>query len=197
MKKRIFIAATRQNDGKTVISLGLFKVLKEHFRNVGFMKPVGQKYIFVDKLKVDKDAVLIKKVFGLEDNLEYMNPVAVAEGFTRKYLESPEKGKYIQKIKNSFEKISNNKDFILIEPIPPTPMHAMLILLLAETAPSRPNVLAEIIYGIPVIARETRELFLIKLRRFIVLLLILITILLFIFKNFLKVSLIFIIILIY
>ena len=115
MNKKIFIAATRQNDGKTVISLGLFKLLKEHFRNVGFMKPVGQKYIFVDKLKVDEDAVLIKKVFGLEDNLEYMNPVAVAEGFTRKYLERPEKRKYIQKIKNSFEKISNNKDFILIE----------------------------------------------------------------------------------
>jgi len=115
MSKKIFIAATRQNDGKTVISLGLLKVLKEHFKNLGFMKPVGQKYIFVDKLKVDKDAVLVKKVFDMKDNLEHMNPVAIEEGFTRKYIENPDKDKYIKKIKQSFEIISQNKDFILVE----------------------------------------------------------------------------------
>lgn len=115
MVKKIFIAATRQNDGKTVISLGLLKALNEHFKNVGFMKPVGQKYIFVNKLKVDKDAVLVKKVFGMEDNLEDMNPVAVEEGFTRKYIENPDKEKYAKKIRKAFENISRNKDFVLIE----------------------------------------------------------------------------------
>ncbi|MCD6220674.1 AAA family ATPase [bacterium] len=115
MNKKIFIAATRQNDGKTVISLGFLKVLKKHFKNVGFMKPVGQKYIFVNKLKVDKDAVLVKKVFDMKDNLEYMNPIAIEEGFTRKYIENPNKDKYIKKIKQSFEIISRDKDFILVE----------------------------------------------------------------------------------
>ena len=45
-QKRIFIAATKQNDGKTTISLGLIRAFRKRFKNVGFIKPVGQRYVF-------------------------------------------------------------------------------------------------------------------------------------------------------
>lgn len=115
MAKNIFIAATRQNDGKTVISIGLFLVLKKYIKNIGFIKPVGQKYLVVDGKKVDKDAVLIKRICKLEDPLEDMNPIAVEEGFTRNYLDNPNKDQLIEKILKSYEKISENKDLVLIE----------------------------------------------------------------------------------
>ncbi len=115
MTKNIFIAATRQNDGKTVISIGLFLVLKKYINKIGFIKPVGQKYLVVDGKRVDKDAILIKKLANLEDNLEDMNPVSVEEGFTRQYLDNPNKEYFVNKIKESYERISEGKDFVIIE----------------------------------------------------------------------------------
>ena len=46
VQRRIFVAATRQNDGKTTISLGLIKAFRKRFNKVGFIKPVGQRYVF-------------------------------------------------------------------------------------------------------------------------------------------------------
>ena len=115
MEKKIFIAATRQNDGKTVISLGLLLALKKYVKNVGFIKPIGQKYLLVDGAKVDKDAVLVKKVCGFKEDLKDMNPIAVEEGFTRKYLDNPDPSQLRKKIKRSYEKVAKGKDIIVIE----------------------------------------------------------------------------------
>jgi len=114
-EKKIFIAATRQNDGKTVVSVGLVLTLKKIFSKVGFIKPVGQKYVLVDGEKVDKDAILMKKVCGIEENLKDINPIAVEEGFTQRYLDSPNPSDLIKKIKESYEKVSAGKDVVVIE----------------------------------------------------------------------------------
>ena len=57
--KRIFVAATRMNDGKTTVCLGLFPALQHLFPRVGFIKPVGQRYVEVEGLKVDEDSYLL------------------------------------------------------------------------------------------------------------------------------------------
>jgi BioD-like phosphotransacetylase family protein len=44
-----------------------------------------------------------------------MNPVAVEEGFTRQYLDNPNKDYFENKIKESYKKISEGKDFVIIE----------------------------------------------------------------------------------
>ncbi|NBV84081.1 hypothetical protein EBR57_08180, partial [bacterium] len=54
--KKVFVAATRQNDGKTMVSLGLFNAFQKRFKDVAYMKPVGQQYRVVDGKKIDKDA---------------------------------------------------------------------------------------------------------------------------------------------
>jgi BioD-like phosphotransacetylase family protein len=113
--KNIFIAATRQNDGKTVVSLGLVLALKKRFKNVGFIKPVGQKYIVVDGEKIDKDAVLIKRVCGLQANLKDINPIAVEEGFTSKYLDSPGREQLYTRIEKSYNAVAEGMDFVVIE----------------------------------------------------------------------------------
>ena len=84
---KVFVAATRQNDGKTMVSLGLFQAFLQRFKKVGYMKPVGQQYRLIDNEKIDKDAVLFKEVYQLTDNLKEMSPVAVPRGFTKKFIE--------------------------------------------------------------------------------------------------------------
>ncbi|HOU36808.1 MAG TPA: AAA family ATPase, partial [Candidatus Omnitrophota bacterium] len=43
--KKIFIAATKQNDGKTTVSLGLISNFQQKFKKVAFIKPIGQRYL--------------------------------------------------------------------------------------------------------------------------------------------------------
>ncbi|MCM8782895.1 MAG: AAA family ATPase [Candidatus Omnitrophica bacterium] len=113
--KKIFIAATQQNDGKTTLSLGLMLNLKDSFSSIGFIKPIGQRYLVEEGLKVDEDSVLIEEVFGLKERLKDMNPVAVERGFTERYILHPDRESISLQIKNSFEHISRGSELMIIE----------------------------------------------------------------------------------
>ena len=115
MQKRIFVAATRQNDGKTTISLGLIRAFKRRFRNVGFIKPVGQRYVFEHGYKVDEDSVLIEKVCGMRCSIKDMSPVAIDKGFTENYIKRGDRRKLVDSIISSFERIAKRKDLVVIE----------------------------------------------------------------------------------
>ena len=84
---RVFIAATRQNDGKTTASLGLIAALQEHFPRIGYIKPVGQRFVEIEEQKIDEDTVLMDAVYQLNCPLVDMSPIAVEPDFTRKYLQ--------------------------------------------------------------------------------------------------------------
>ncbi len=113
--KRIFIAATMQNDGKTSISLGLIAALKKRFRRIGFIKPVGQRYLIEDGYKVDEDSILIEKVFGFKGKIKDMNPIAVERGFTESYILRSRKAMLERQIMRSFGKIARDSELIIIE----------------------------------------------------------------------------------
>jgi len=75
--KKVYIAATRQNDGKTLVSLGLLAAFRDRFKNVGYIKPVGQQYREIKHHKIDKDAILMHDAYQLPDDYEAMSPIAV------------------------------------------------------------------------------------------------------------------------
>lgn len=49
--KKLYMAATRQDQGKTTISLGLLAAFEE------LAPPVGQRYVEVDGVRVDIEAL--------------------------------------------------------------------------------------------------------------------------------------------
>ena len=116
-EQRIFLAATRQNDGKTMISVGLLTMLKQTNRSIGFIKPVGQKYVEVNGLKIDKDSFLAAKLLGIDDfHLKATNPIAVEEGFTERYLDGKFNPKgLIDSIKSAYAECARGKDIVIIE----------------------------------------------------------------------------------
>lgn len=113
--KKLYVAATRQNDGKTIVSLGLLKAFANRNKRVGYMKPVGQQYRLIDGEKIDKDVVLMKAIFDFKDKLSYMSPIAIPRGFTEKYILKGKKEILVKKVRNSYEKLKVNKDYFLIE----------------------------------------------------------------------------------
>src|SRR5881296_1064665 len=112
---RIFIAATRQNDGKTTTSLGLIAALQQRYPRVGYIKPVGQRFVEIAEQKIDEDIVLMDSVYRLNCPLVDMSPIAVEPDFTRRYLQSSNNEALIAKIQNAFDRVAWEKDFVLCE----------------------------------------------------------------------------------
>ena len=112
---RVFIAATRQNDGKTTTSLGLIAALQKHFPRVGYIKPVGQRFVEIEEQKIDEDTVLMDAVYRLNTPLVDMSPIAVEPDFTRKYLQSSNNEALVKKIQKAFDRVAWEKDFVLCE----------------------------------------------------------------------------------
>ena len=112
---RVFIAATRQNDGKTTVSLGLIAALQEHFPRIGYIKPVGQRFIEIEEQKIDEDTVLMDAVFRMNCPLVDMSPIAVEPDFTRKYLQASNNEALVKRIQKAFDRVAWEKDFVLCE----------------------------------------------------------------------------------
>jgi hypothetical protein len=112
---RIFIAATRQNDGKTTTSLGLLAALQRFYPRIGYIKPVGQRFVQVDEDKIDEDTVLMDKVYRLNCPLVDMSPIAVEPDFTRKYLQGAGNETLVKRIIKAFDRVAWEKDFVLCE----------------------------------------------------------------------------------
>ncbi|WP_404422216.1 phosphotransacetylase family protein [Nibricoccus sp. IMCC34717] len=115
--KRIFVAATRMNDGKTTTCLGLFAALQAMYKRVGFIKPVGQRFVNIEGAQVDEDSYLVEMLYGVQAPLESMSPVTIDSTFTRRYLKNPETmlEELQDKICRAFDRVSWEKDFTLIE----------------------------------------------------------------------------------
>ena len=112
---RVFIAATRQNDGKTTASLGLIAALQRHYPRVGYIKPVGQRFVEIEEQKIDEDTVLMDSVYRLNCPLVDMSPIAVEPDFTRKYLQSSNNEALVKTIRKAFDRVAWEKDFVLCE----------------------------------------------------------------------------------
>lgn len=115
MAKRIFIAATRQNDGKTTVSVGLLACLSNGIDRLGFIKPVGQRYVEVEGHKIDEDAILVRDIFSMPFELSDMSPVAIARRFTRDYIDGGSRHELERQIWRSYRAVDAGSDFVVIE----------------------------------------------------------------------------------
>ncbi len=112
---RVFVAATQQNDGKTTTSLGLFSALQKRLGRIGYIKPVGQRFVEIDGQRIDEDSVLIGETYRVQTPLEAMSPIAVEPDFTRRYIEDQNNEFLVERIQNSFDRAAWEKEFVIVE----------------------------------------------------------------------------------
>lgn len=116
MARKLFIAATEQNCGKTTASLSLLHLALKKYRRVGFIKPLGPKPTVLNGLSVDKDAALMAQVFGLGRCLRYMSPVVLHPDSTRKVLSGEVDPKDLEeRMLECFAVLDKKYDYLLIE----------------------------------------------------------------------------------
>ena len=115
--RRIFVAATRMNDGKTTTCLGLTAALQAMGLHVGYIKPIAQRVVMSGDDQVDEDTLLIDGLFDLNVPIAAMSPVAIGPDFTKQYLENPEEiGPQLKdRICRAFDRTAYGKDIVVVE----------------------------------------------------------------------------------
>jgi BioD-like phosphotransacetylase family protein len=116
-ERRLYVAATHQHGGKTTCSLGFVKSFSQLGHKVGFIKPVGQRYVTVDGQQIDEDSLLLQDVCEIHCPLKDMSPLAVERSFTREYLDNPEAvyPKLVEAIKASYAIAADDNELMVIE----------------------------------------------------------------------------------
>ena len=116
MARKVFIAATGQDCGKTTTSLSILHLARKKYRQVGFIKPVGPKPIRYKDMWIDKDAALVASVFDLEDDIRLMSPVVVHAGDTRKVLDGViTRAQLEEQLLDACRELDSCCDFLVIE----------------------------------------------------------------------------------
>jgi BioD-like phosphotransacetylase family protein len=113
--RQIYLAATGQNRGKTTVSLGLVAALLDRGLPTGFIKPVGQRYAYLDGVPADEDAILMKHVFGLPDPPSSLSPVHIPRGFTKAFINGEVVEDLGAKILAGYDAVSRGRDVVLVE----------------------------------------------------------------------------------
>lgn len=106
--ERLVIASMHENAGKTSMIVGLGKALG---KNIGYMKPFGDRMLYRKKRLWDMDSAAITNIFGLE-----MLPDDMTIGFDHSklrfmYNEKTIKAKFLQDCKD----VGKDKDLLFIE----------------------------------------------------------------------------------
>jgi dethiobiotin synthetase len=113
--KSIYVAATSQHVGKTTATLGLVSAIRNKGINVGYCKPVGQRYVYHNGLQVDKDVVLFGDLLGFQPNPALHSPVILGSGATTDYIDHPENFYFSNDIINASTQLKKLHQLVIFE----------------------------------------------------------------------------------
>ena len=111
----IYVAASSQHVGKTTSTLGIVHALRKQGYNVGYCKPVGQEFLELGNLRVDKDALLFSSVMDFELASEVHSPVIIGSGVTSAYLEDDSAFDFKEDILRASSTLGQKHDLIVYE----------------------------------------------------------------------------------
>ena len=115
MIKSVYVAASSQHVGKTTCTLGLVAALRQHGAKVGYCKPVGQEFLDLGNLRVDKDALLFSSVMDFELASELHSPVILGRGATTAYLDDPSAFDYKGRVLEASRVLQEQNEVVVYE----------------------------------------------------------------------------------
>lgn len=113
--KSIYIAASSQHVGKTTCTLGLVSSLMRKGYHIGYCKPVGQKSLEIENLRVDKDTVLFADLIDFDIDPDLHSPVILGAGATTRYLDAPNEYELEKAIQNAAVRLGKMYDIVIFE----------------------------------------------------------------------------------
>jgi hypothetical protein len=112
----LYLISNEAYSGKSSLCVALGKILMDRGLKVGYMKPVGTLPTRVNDFITDEDALYIKEVLGLVDELENISPIVLTQNYYREGLKNDDFSKnFLNLIEKSYNKIQKGKDIVLLE----------------------------------------------------------------------------------
>lgn len=114
--KSIYVAASGQHVGKTTTTLGLVASFLQKGLKVGYCKPVGQKYLDIEKLRVDKDTLLFADLINFSIQPEVHSPIILGKGATEMIIDNPELTEHlIDELESARNVLEENYELVVYE----------------------------------------------------------------------------------
>ena len=110
----LFVDSLAEFSGRNTICLCAGIKLREAGKSVGFFKPLGVFPAHVDGVLTDEDMVFFKESLGLDDALDDLCPVVLTQELLNEILAGKDVSQYADKIRESFRKVSKDKEITII-----------------------------------------------------------------------------------
>jgi BioD-like phosphotransacetylase family protein len=118
MVKAIYLCSLRERVGKSLLSIGIMQKLQKEGKKIAYFKPIGiPKAAF--SMKADFDAgFVLKTIFKTNLPYDIISPVSIPDCYYVDLIDAKRKEDNLQLIKNAFNEIAKNFDYIIIEGAP-------------------------------------------------------------------------------
>lgn len=113
MVNGLYIGATSEAAGKTMLSVGLGLLLKKEGINFGYMRPVGSVLEKREDAECNVDSIFLQELFGFNEPSELVSPIVLTQDFKAETL-SDGHTDLLPKIHQAYEKLSQGKDLMLL-----------------------------------------------------------------------------------
>ena len=118
MVRTIYLCSLRERVGKSLLSIGIMQKLKKDGKKAAYFKPIGiPKAAF--SLKADRDVGFIQNtVFRTNLPYDIISPVSIPDCYYVDLIDAKKKENNLQIINDSFNELSKNYNYMIIEGAP-------------------------------------------------------------------------------
>jgi len=116
VERAIYIVSTDEASGKSAIVVALASIAMDMGKKVGYFKPVGMRSSLIPgREHLDEDVEIMRSFLRLEHESNIICPLILdREEFLDKFANADAES-YIKSIRASYEKVSHDRDLMLIE----------------------------------------------------------------------------------
>ncbi len=115
MVKAFYLSSLRERTGKSFLSIGFIQKLKKADKKFAYFKPIGVPRAAFSN-KADPDVEFIRKtVYETDHPYELISPVSIPADYYVDLVDASKKDEYLQKIKNAYDEITKDVDYVVIE----------------------------------------------------------------------------------
>jgi len=115
MAKVFYLCSLQERAGKSFLSIGFIQKLQKEGKKYAYFKPVGcPKGAF--SLKSDKDIdFILKNVYKNKESYDRVCPISIPDSYYIDLIDAEKKIEHIERIKATYEEISKDVDYVIIE----------------------------------------------------------------------------------
>ena len=115
MAKPFYLCSLKERAGKSFLSIGFIQKLQKEGAKYAYFKPIGcPKGAF--SLKADKDIdFILKNVYKDKETYDKVCPISIPDSYYIDLIDAERKIEYLERIKATYEEISKDVDYVIIE----------------------------------------------------------------------------------